>query len=349
MQQAAKLPVHIYSYHMSRYNNKRYIPAPLKALILICIIALIGCGVWFLPKKFTRLSLDDPYQSSYFQKLLTYDSTGGVLEAYAHDLAVVDAVHDDESIQAGAALLVDETDAQCLISKYAMKRMNPASTTKIMTALLALKYGRLSDMVTITQDAMVTEAGASLAKLKVGDTYSLEELLYGLMLPSGNDAANAIAIHIAGDIDSFARMMNEEAQRIGALGSHFTNPHGLTDGDHYMTAYDLYLIFHEALKYDTFRIVTGSSSYTAYYEDASGNSASHTWSNGNRFIAKTEALPDGYTAFAGKTGTTMAAGHCLVLGARDASGHEYTAVCLKASSRDQLYENMRGMLTDAVR
>ncbi len=334
---------------MSRYNHKRSIPAPLKTLALICMIVLIGCGVWFLPKRLTRMSLDDPYQSSYFQSLLTYDSSGGMLEAYAHELAVSDSIHDDESIPAGAALLVDETDAQCLISKYAMKRMNPASTTKIMTALLALKYGKLSDMVTITQDAMVTEAGASLAKLKVGDKYSLEQLLYGLMLPSGNDAANAIAIHIAGDIDSFAQMMNEEAQRIGALGSHFTNPHGLTDGDHYVTAYDLYLIFHEALKYDTFRMVTGSSSYTVYYEDASGKSASRTWSNGNRFIARTEALPDGYTAFSGKTGTTMAAGHCLVLGAADSSGHEYTAVCLQSPSRDQLYENMRDMLTALMR
>ena len=337
---------------MSRYSdrkrNKR-LSAPLKTLILICMLLLIGCGVWFLSGRVTRLTLNDPYQDSYFLDLLSVDASGAGLDGYAEGLAVVDSVHDDESISAGAALLVDESDAECVFSRSAMKRMNPASTTKIMTALLALKYGKLSDMVTVTSEAMVTEEGASLAKLKVGDKYSLEQLLYGLMLPSGNDAANAIAIHIAGSADAFAQMMNEEAQKIGALGSHFTNPHGLTDEGHYMTAYDLYLIFHEAMKYDTFRIVTGSSSYTVYYEDASGAACSRTWSNGNRFISKTEDMPDGYTAVGGKTGTTLAAGHCLVLGAEDSDGHEYTAVCLKSPSRDQLYENMRYMFKNQLK
>jgi serine-type D-Ala-D-Ala carboxypeptidase (penicillin-binding protein 5/6) len=313
------------------------------------MILLAGCGVWFLSGKLTRLTLNDPYQDSYFDELLSVDTSGGVLDGYAGDLAVVDAVHDDESIQAGAALLVDETDAACIFSKSAMARMNPASTTKIMTALLALKYGKLSDSITVTSAAMVTEAGASLAKLKVGDKYSLEQLIYGLMLPSGNDAANAIAIHIAGSVEAFADMMNEEAQHIGALGSHFANPHGLTDDSHYMTAYDLYLIFHEAMKYDTFRIVTGSSSYTVYYEDAEGKASSRTWTNGNRFISKTEEMPDGYTAVAGKTGTTLAAGNCLVLGAQDTDGHEYTAVCLKSPNRDQLYENMRYMFKNSLK
>jgi serine-type D-Ala-D-Ala carboxypeptidase (penicillin-binding protein 5/6) len=337
---------------MSRYRKTSHqsnIPTQIKTLILVGMILLAGCGVWFLSGKIARLTLNDPYQESYFTELLAVDTSGESLDGYARNLAVVDAVHDDESLQAGSALLVDESDATCIFSKSAMSRANPASTTKIMTALLALKYGKLSDMVTITSEAMVTEAGASLAKLKVGDKYSLEQLLYGLMLPSGNDAANAIAIHIAGSTDAFADMMNEEAERIGALGSHFTNPHGLTDSQHYMTAYDLYLIFHEAMKYDTFRIITGSSSYTVYYEDAAGKACSRTWSNGNRFISKTEDMPEGYTAIAGKTGTTLAAGNCLVLGAEDGEGHEYTAVCLKSPNRDQLYENMRYMFKNALK
>ena len=336
---------------MSRHTkniNKKNIPTPLKTLILISMLLLTGCGVWFLSGKAARLTLSNPYQDSYYQALLSSDSAGGRLTPYADSLAVLDSEYDDEYIQAGSALLIDETDASCLFSKNAMVRMNPASTTKIMTALLALKYGKLSDIVTVPAEAMVTEQGASLAKLKTGDKYSLEQLLYGLMLPSGNDAANAIAIHIAGDISSFADMMNEETQRVGALGSHFTNAHGLTDEGHYVTAYDLYLIFHEALKYDTFRMVTGSASYTAYYEDASGKACSRTWANGNRFIAKTEELPSGLKAFSGKTGTTLAAGNCLVLGVADAREHEYTAICLKSPSRDQLYENMRSMLKNSL-
>ena len=118
--------------------------------------------------------------------------------------------------------------------------MNPASTTKIMTAILALKYGNLSDSVTVGNEVVITEPGASLAKIKPGDTLTMEQLVYGLMLPSGNDAANAIAIHMAGSIDAFVEMMNKEAKEIGAVDTHFVNANGLTNPDHYTSAYDLY-------------------------------------------------------------------------------------------------------------
>src|SRR5699024_3631243 len=140
-----------------------------------------------------------------------------------------------------------------LFQKNALQQMNPASTTKIMTALLALKYGNLSDLVTVTDAAVITETGSSMAGILPGDKLTLEQLLYGLMMPYGNDAANAIAVHIAGSVEAFADMMNEEAWRIGATGTHFVNANGLTAEGHYTTAYDLYLMFHEALGYETFR------------------------------------------------------------------------------------------------
>ena len=118
--------------------------------------------------------------------------------------------------------------------------MYPASITKVMTSLIAIKYGNLEDQVTVTEDAVISESGATLCGIKPGDTLTLEQLLYGLMLPSGNDAGAAIAIHMAGSIDAFADMMNEEAKRLGATDTHFMNPHGLHDEDHYTTAYDLY-------------------------------------------------------------------------------------------------------------
>ena len=155
--------------------------------------------------------------------------------------------------------------------------MYPASITKVMTSLIAIKYGNLEDQVTVTEDAVISESGATLCGIKPGDTLTLEQLLYGLMLPSGNDAGAAIAIHMAGSIDAFADMMNEEAKRLGATDTHFMNPHGLHDEDHYTTAYDLYLIFNEALKYPEFRTVTGSTAYTANYTNGAGQSVSKTW------------------------------------------------------------------------
>ena len=140
-----------------------------------------------------------------------------------------------------------------------------------MTSLIAIKYGNLEDQVTVTEDAVISGVRSYLyAGSSLGDTLTLEQLFYGLMLPSGNDAGAAIAIHMAGSIDAFADMMNEEAKRLGLRILILANPHGLHDEDHYTTAYDLYLIFNEALKYPEFRTVTGSTAYTANYTNGAG-------------------------------------------------------------------------------
>ncbi len=207
-------------------------------------------------------------------------------------------------------------DREVLYSKDAFEKMYPASITKVMTSLIAIKYGNLEDQVTVTEDAVISESGATLCGIKPGDTLTLEQLLYGLMLPSGNDAGAAIAIHMAGSIDAFADMMNEEAMRLGATDTHFVNPHGLHDADHYTTAYDLYLIFNEALKYPVFRqLVTGSTAYTANYHTMEQDKAvSKTWRGGNWYLdrrAGDAGWP--YCIFGGKTGTTKAAGYCLIM------------------------------------
>ena len=172
-------------------------------------------------------------------------------KGFASDLCVIsdEGSFDPEDVTSQAGALFDLTDREVLYSKDAFEKMYPASITKVMTSLIAIKYGNLEDQVTVTEDAVISESGATLCGIKPGDTLTLEQLLYGLMLPSGNDAGAAIAIHMAGSIDAFADMMNEEAKRLGATDTHFMNPHGLHDEDHYTTAYDLYLIFNEALKY----------------------------------------------------------------------------------------------------
>ena len=217
-----------------------------------------------------------------------------------------------------------------------------------MTALLAVKYGNLSDMVTVTEDAVITESGATLCGIKPGDTLSVEQLLYGLMLPSGNDAGAAIAVHMSGSIPAFANLMNEEAKRLGATGTHFVNPHGLSDEEHYTTAYDLYLIFNEALKYPEFRQVTGTVTYAADYVDKDGNPVSQTWKGSNQFMTGNRETPEGLTVFSGKTGTTQAAGYCLIMATKDPQDREYISVVLKADSRPGLYDNMTNIIRKIV-
>ena len=272
-------------------------------------------------------------------------------DAFASDLCVVtdEASYDPDFVTSQAAALFDMDDREVLYSKDVFERMYPASITKIMTALVAIKEGDLKSRVLVTDDAVITEPGATLCGIEPGDTLTLEQLLYGLMLPSGNDAGAAIAVHIAGSIEAFSDMMNEEAVRLGATGTHFVNPHGLNDPDHYTTAYDLYLIFNEALKYPVFRQIVGTTAYTANYHNKNSEPVSKTWKGSNWFMTGERETPDGLKVFGGKTGTTKAAGYCLIMASRDDSDKEYISVVLKADSRPHLYDNMTNIISKIVK
>lgn len=174
---------------------------------------------------------------------------------------------------------------------------------------------------------------------------SLEDLLYGLMIPSGNDAANAIAVHVGGSIEGFVSMMNQEVARLGATGTHFVNANGLTDPDHYTTAYDLYLMFHEALSYDTFRTIIGTHDHTAVYMGSDGSQKTASWTVGNYYMNGKAETPEGLAVFGGKTGTTKAAGYCLIMGTRTEDGREYASVIMGADSRAHLYEDMTNIIS----
>ena len=269
---------------------------------------------------------------------------------FAEDLCVIQgAVQDDDSdMTAEAGALFSVSDASVLYSKHAMERLYPASITKVMTALIAIEEGTLSDMVTVTDAAVINEAGASLCGIKPGDQLTLEQLLYGLMMPSGNDAANAIAVHMAGSVEAFAERMTARARELGATQTSFRNPSGLSDENHYTTAYDLYLIFNEALKLPLFREIIHTQSYTAQYKDAAGADVSQTWKVGNWYQKGDIETPDGLTVIGGKTGTTSAAGYCLIMATEDTNGKEYISVVLKSDSRSALYENMTNIITKIV-
>lgn len=308
-------------------------------ILLALTVSLAGCSS----------SLQDAYVLEERIPALAAGAEGAgyYAEPFAEDLCVVtdESAFDEGLVTSEAAALFDEDGREVLYSKDAFERLYPASITKVMTALVALEYGNLSDQVTVTEDAVITESGATLCGIEPGDVLTLEQLLYGLMLPSGNDAGAAIAVHIAGSIEAFADMMNAEADRIGAVDTHFVNPHGLHDPDHYTTAYDLYLIFHEAMKNPVFREITGTTAYTASYRDRSGQTVTKTWKGGNWFMTGERETPAGITVIGGKTGTTQAAGYCLIMAEEAADGGEYVSVVLKSDSRPALYDNMENIIS----
>lgn len=194
---------------------------------------------------------------------------------------------------ATCAILLDAATGKALYEKNPDKQMLIASTTKIMTALIAIRDGKLTDTVTVSRNAAGTE-GSSMY-LKAGETLSLEALLYGLMLPSGNDAAVAIAEHIAGSVPAFAERMNATAQALGMTNSSFANPHGLNHEKHYSTARDMAKLANAAMDNETLRRITSTRTVTV---------AGRTLKNHNKLLWSLEGcvgLKTGYTKAAGRT------------------------------------------------
>ncbi|MEY8337295.1 serine hydrolase [Lachnospiraceae bacterium 62-35] len=325
--------------------GRKWTKTALIGILLAAAFLLISCG---------QETFEQPYEFEA-RRLQTEETESSRLPAFADSLCVVwdEDSFEDEEITSEAAALFSLEDKEVMFSHNAFEPLYPASITKVMTALLALKYGTLSDMVTVTDDVIITEEGATLCHINPGDSLTLEQLLYGLMLPSGNDAGVAIAVHMAGSVEAFSDMMNEEARRIGATGTHFVNPHGLNNEQHYTTAYDLYLIFNEALNLPEpsgkkFRDIISSTSYYAEYENKNGETVSQTWKGGNWYMTGEREEPKGLTVFGGKTGTTKSAGYCLIMASRDDEEKEYISIILKAESRPGLYDNMTNLIQKIV-
>ena len=251
----------------------------------------------------------------------------------------------DSYILAEAGGFFDITGQQVIYGKNLYESMNPASLTKVMTALVALKYGNLSDTVVVTENAMVKESGAQTAGLKVGDIMSLEQAINIMMVCSANDAALTVAEHVGGGVGDFVNLMNMEAQHIGATGTHFTNPHGLTDEEHKTTPYDMYLIFNEALKNDIFKAIINQVAYTTQYSDAAGNLKDFSSDSTNLFFKGTYETPSDIMVLGGKTGTTNAAGSCLMIYSKDSNNHYYISVVLNAPDRETVYKDTVSLLS----
>lgn len=226
------------------------------------------------------------------------------------------------SVSARAAVLMEWQTGTILFEQKAFTRMYPASLTKMMTALLALERGRLEHMIQVSGEA-ASQPGSSM-ELRAGDKFTLQDLLYGLMLNSGNDAAWAIAEHIGnGSADEFFVLMNQRAKEIGAINTRFQNPHGLSDVNHYTTAFDLALIARTCLRHPYFKSLVATKEKDVI--EAERNVVLSLY-NTNRLLWLDPGV-DGV-----KTGTTQAAGQCLVASATK-DGMRLLAVVLDSDDR----------------
>ena len=238
---------------------------------------------------------------------------------------------DGSKLKTHAAILVDSYTGNVLYGKNADDRCYPASTTKILTALIVLERGKLSDTVTIGNLGSF-EHNSTMIGLLPGETISVKDLLYGMMLKSGNDASVALAQYIGETKAGFADIMNEKAQELGMTGSHFVTSNGLNDPEHYTTAADMAKLARAAMQNPEFRAVVSTRSYTAQPNNKQANS--RTWKNGNRLIYDPANEPFAYPYALGlKTGYTTAAGQALVSSARKGDT-ELIAVVLKGPNKD---------------
>ena len=312
--------------------------------IVVSVSLLTGCS----SKENLALPFSDTADTNLVYANYTDELSSDQSDFFASDLVVIpDELNhmSDSAITAESSLIVNDTDNDVIFSNNVYERLYPASLTKLITALVVLEEGNLEDTVTVSYNAShITESGAKLCGLKEGDTIKLKDLLYAFLIYSGNDAGIAIAEHVGGTVGEFSKMMNKAAKDAGAVHSNFVNPHGLHDDNHYTTAYDLYLIFHQLVKYDEFLSIIKTTEYTVTYEDVSKEPVTKTFLTTNRYLKGTESAPEGITVVGGKTGTTNKAGNCLILYSQDKDNKDYISLILKADNGNSLFTQMTDLL-----
>lgn len=219
------------------------------------------------------------------------------------------------TVSGNNAILIEQSTGRVLYEKRAYEEESIASITKIMTAIIAIESGKMKEKAKTSRRAIYTE-GSSLY-LEQGEKMSIEDLVYGLMLRSGNDAAVAIGEHVGGSVEGFVYLMNEKARWLGMQQTSFDNPHGLDADNHYSSAYDMAILMRYAMDNDQFKKITGTKSYKS-------DNRSYSWLNKNKLLTQ---LYDYCTG--GKTGFTKKTGRTLVSTAHK-NGMDLIAVTLNA-------------------
>ncbi len=223
--------------------------------------------------------------------------------------------HAAPDVSAQQAVLIEQSSGRVLFAKDADEQASIASITKVMTAIIAIESGEMNEKATVSRNAIYTE-GSSIY-LEQGEEMSLTDLVYGLMLRSGNDAAVAIAEHVGGSEEGFVYLMNEKAKWLGMKNTHFDNPHGLDSETHYSSAHDMAILMQYAMENPVFQEISGSKRYLS-------ENRSYYWQNKNKLLTIFYEYCTG-----GKTGYTKQTGRTLLTTA-EKNGMELIAVTLDA-------------------
>jgi serine-type D-Ala-D-Ala carboxypeptidase (penicillin-binding protein 5/6) len=243
------------------------------------------------------------------------------------------------SVNSKAAIVMEASTGTILYEKNIHKTFYPASITKILTALLAIENSNLGETVTFSKDAIYdVDLDSSRIGIDVGEQLTMEQCLYGIMLESANEVSYAIAEHVAGSVDAFADLMNEKAKELGCTDSHFVNPHGLPDENHYTTAYDMALISRAAINNETFQKITSTKSYTI--PPTNIQEKSRPLANHHKFVKGTLSF-DG--CIGGKTGYTTQAHYTLVTFA-ERNGMKLISVIMNCDSITNEYGDTAALL-----
>ncbi|WMM23535.1 D-alanyl-D-alanine carboxypeptidase family protein [Tissierella sp. MB52-C2] len=280
------------------------------------------------------------------KKVLILFIVGVLLSTYSFSYA-----DGDLDLVGEGVILMDMDTGEVLYEKNSNSQFYPASTTKIMTAILALEKGNMDDIVTIDQEVVNLTSGSHIA-LEPGEQMSLEHLMQALLVESANDAALAIAKYVSGSIEEFSKLMNQKAKEVGALNTNFVNPNGLPNEDHKTTPYDLAMMARYAMKNEKFRSIVGNYTYTIPVTNK--KSETRYLKSSNRLLYSNEKIdvdgkttPIKYDGVNGvKTGYTVAAQQCLVT-SFEKDGHKLIAVVLKSTGKN-VYSDTHKLLNYGI-
>ena len=315
------------------------------ALRFLCIVTIVclcsGC-------KKISFQYGDRFDDYYAETREEDKEESGMAE----NLAVLSKAEDKAFAMESddyADLLINDTTNEVITSYHCFRKLYPASITKIMTALLTLESGTLNDTITLDHNTTVTEEGAVISTLVKGDTVTVEEVLRTMLVKSANDCAVILAEYIGGSTEHFVDMMNKKARDLGATHTHFVNPNGLHDDDHYTTAYDLYLIFNAVVEYDTFVDIVSMKDNTMTYKNSYGTEVHEYMQSTNHYLLNEYPVPEGVVMYGGKTGTTSVANSCLILMTENEDGERFFSVVLGSKTKDILYRSMSQLLEKTLK
>jgi len=318
-------------------------------LCLVILASVVGAALWYRISVKRKLDVSEPYQ-------IDHENDTSRLSAFAlqsltgtgTDLVASEAEEgsDKLSLSEGTerALLFNLDDKSAVFAHGIYDRVYPASLTKIMTALVCLENASMSATVTMQDSDFDLDTDAQQSQLDSGDTLTMEDLMKLLLVYSANEAAMAIARTVAGSTEAFVAKMNEKAAELGMTGTHFVNPTGLHDDDHYTTPYDIYLMMNAAYQHPEFAQMASIDSLEVSVTGTEGEST-FTEESTDEYLTGIYSLPQNITIMASKTGTTDEAGSCLALIVQNGYGVSYCAIVTGASDKDTLYGDMSSLLS----